>query len=526
MATVAASNVTKIENTSRSIEAVTLSERRSPELVIAVVGAIGSGVSKCVEILTNRLSSEYGYTVSVIKASQKIIASARLVGEEYEPSLKGGERIDRLQTIGNKLRQKLSNNYIIEKCVEEIALARTKDGYKKAEGGALVAIPRRYAHIIDSVKHPEEVKLLREVYGDLFWLVAVFATADVRETRLKAIGVKPEDISKIFARDENEDFGYGQKVRDTTHLADFFVRNDGQNDIRLSSAIDRYLEIVFNIRVHTPTSHEAAMYAAAAAAAKSACLSRQVGAAIYSKEGELVGVGWNDVAKAFGGLYSADDGESDHRCFRWGQKICHNDDRKERLYGKIFEALGKNGVLQTGATEERIRSALRDTDIRNLIEYSRSVHAEMEAIISAARQGKGGLVQGKLYSTTFPCHSCARHIVASGISEVYYIEPYSKSLALDLHGDSVSTDIDKHETRVVFLQYEGVAPKNVVKLFRNGASRKANGKSIEQTKKDAEPVSCPVMDGFTTYEQVIVSDIKAKEDQLAGKPQPSGGTAA
>jgi hypothetical protein len=43
-----------------------------------------------------------------------------------------------------------------------------------------------------------------------------------------------------------------------------------------------------------------------------------------------------------------------------------------------------------------------------------------------------------MYVTAFPCHYCARHIVAAGIDEVQFIEPYPKSRALDLHGDSIT----------------------------------------------------------------------------------------
>ena len=45
-----------------------------------------------------------------------------------------------------------------------------------------------------------------------------------------------------------------------------------------------------------------------------------------------------------------------------------------------------------------------------------------------------------LYTTTFPCHNCTRHIVAAGISRVVYVKPYPKSLAFQLHYDSISLE--------------------------------------------------------------------------------------
>lgn len=72
----------------------------------------------------------------------------------------------------------------------------------------------------------------------------------------------------------------------------------------------------------------------------------------------------------------------------------------------------------------------------NVIEFGRDAHAEMEAIL-AARAGIS--VKGRdLYSTTFPCHNCAKLIISAGINRVVYIEPYPKSLAIELHGDSIS----------------------------------------------------------------------------------------
>ena len=73
------------------------------------------------------------------------------------------------------------------------------------------------------------------------------------------------------------------------------------------------------------------------------------------------------------------------------------------------------------------------------LEYGRTIHAEMSAISDAARLGRA-LKGTILFCTTFPCHMCAKHIVAAGISEVIYLEPYPKSLAGELHGDSVEIE--------------------------------------------------------------------------------------
>ncbi len=84
-------------------------------------------------------------------------------------------------------------------------------------------------------------------------------------------------------------------------------------------------------------------------------------------------------------------------------------------------------------------SALDDAMVQDITEFGRMTHAEMNAITDAARLGRR-TAGGTLYCTTFPCHNCAKHIVAAGISRVVFIEPYPKSKALELHYDAITMD--------------------------------------------------------------------------------------
>ena len=84
-------------------------------------------------------------------------------------------------------------------------------------------------------------------------------------------------------------------------------------------------------------------------------------------------------------------------------------------------------MLQTPIGDDAIRSVVDDDPIIDEVtEYGRIVHAELGALAAAARSGLS-VVDGTLYCTTFPCHNCAKHIVASGIVRVVYVEPYPKS---------------------------------------------------------------------------------------------------
>ncbi|MFZ5790132.1 MAG: anti-phage dCTP deaminase [Pseudomonadota bacterium] len=503
-------------------DTLSLDNRRTPELIIGLVGPVGSGVTYTANVISDILKSDFDYKPFMWKASALIREACPLVAQTYNEELKGRERIERLQTLGNELRKKFGPKYLSEKVVEKIAAVRLAEGYKNKDDPT-VPLPLRFVHIVDSLKNPAEVRLLRDVYGDMFWLVGVFAPKEVREDRLAETGISKSDLPSLMERDEDEGFDAGQKVRDTIYEADFFVRNDAPNDERLRRALRRFFDILFNLGVDTPTLDEAAMYTAVSSAASSACLSRQVGAAIYSTDGELIGVGANDVPKYDGGLYRTEDGERDNRCFKWGGKICHNDQRKETLYQHIVRELFDAKLLDKKISYDKAREALARTDIRNLIEYSRAVHAEMEAIISVARGNKAGIKGSTLYCTTFPCHSCARHIVAAGIKRVVYIEPYPKSLATDLHKDSISVRENDEGKRVVFLQYEGVAPKNIVRFFKHGLSRKSQGKVVVRSAKTADPICQPMLDGSATLEKIVVNNLEAIET-AATKAAAAAGT--
>ena len=55
------------------------------------------------------------------------------------------------------------------------------------------------------------------------------------------MGHEPAHLKQIFQDDEEDGLENGQKVRDTMHQADFFVRNDALTEDRLAEL--RFLDI-------------------------------------------------------------------------------------------------------------------------------------------------------------------------------------------------------------------------------------------------------------------------------------------
>jgi cytidine deaminase len=121
----------------------------------------------------------------------------------------------------------------------------------------------------------------------------------------------------------------------------------------------------------------------------------------------------------------------------------------------------------------------------NVTEFGRSVHAEMAALIDAARRGTA--VSGAiLFTTTFPCHNCAKHIVAAGIRSVVYVEPYPKSLAGDLHLDAIEINGTGCGKGVNFKPFVGISPRRYLDVFTAGERKGADGKVLQWNSAAAE----------------------------------------
>ena len=116
-------------------------------------------------------------------------------------------------------------------------------------------------------------------------------------------------------------------------------------------------------------------------ATASKCVSKQVGAVIV-KDGRILSTGYNGTPAGFTNCVDHWDGEytADHH--EWS---------------KTYE-----------------------------------IHAEMNAIIWAARQGIS-IANATIYVTLEPCSECSKNLIASGIKRIVYAKPYEHT-----HSDSIS----------------------------------------------------------------------------------------
>jgi deoxycytidylate deaminase len=491
------------------------------ELVIALCGPMGSPLHEVAEKLRTMLKGSFKYeTCTVIRLSRFIQAHAEKAKRPI--STVPAARRHELISLGDEMRKSYGSSVLAELAVNDIRVDRELNAKDKSTGQY---IPRRACHIIDSIKNQQELELLRAVYREALYVVGVFAPVATREASLRDQGLTAAEIAVLMDRDSGEELDEGQTVEETFPQCDFFLRMDSNTEAQLRSRVERFLNLILGTQVITPTRAETAMYAAASAAGNSACLSRQVGAAVTDADGEILATGWNDVPKAFGDLYVTDlisdaNGDHDKRCWNYGGK-CYNDEEKNLLAEHVIEALGD--IVPAGQRDQALQTVLRNKKLRGLIEFSRSIHAEMHAILTALRQ-KGDRVRGgRLYVTTYPCHSCARHIIAAGIKEVYFIEPYKKSLAIKLHGDAM-TENEQTVDKVKLVPYDGVAPTRYLTLFKmQKDSRKRDGKVIRVSPDVARPKLEKSLEALPTLEGLVVRSLLEK--RLVDPEKPTLGSA-
>jgi deoxycytidylate deaminase len=332
------------------------------------------------------------------------------------------------------------------------------------------------AVLFRQLKQPGEAYLLRQIYDEGFHLIGVYCPLEVRLQQLQTQkGMTLAEATELTGIDADEGKGFGQHVSDTFHLADVFVKATGDriDTIKVREQLQRYCQLLFGDGLHTPTIDEYGMFLAWASGLRSGQLSRQVGAAILTPEGDVLTVGTNEVPRGGGGQYWEDslgDDGRDHMTERGDSTDYMRRDMLEEILDVIVPTWRTGDKEKEESELAAYQQRLKASRVMNLTEFTRAVHAEMEALCAAVRIGTS--VKGAtLYTTTFPCHNCTKHIVAAGIKRVVYIEPYPKSMAYELHRDSINIDrqVDDCGTqengKVNFQAFVGVAPRRYADLF-------------------------------------------------------------
>jgi len=522
---------------------------KRPELVIGLVGPIAADRSRVVRCVIGSLS-EMGYHAAVIKVSGLFRTLPHRFWRELPDDGPADLRYVALMTAGDTLRQLMdSNDAAALLAIREIVASRPKAIKNVGNRGV--------AFIVDSLKTPEEVSRLRGLYGNRFFAIAVHGPRARRCKELASqiatsrhatqAGAWMAVAEELVYRDERGSDAnyYGQNTAAAFPGADLVCESFSSD---LDTTIDRFFRALFGDPYVTPTREELGMAYAYAASRRSAAMSRQVGAALMQSEsGSLLSIGCNEVPAPGGGQYWP--GPHDARDFVVG--FDPSDSYKRTILANTIERLmdagwkppnwSKRSTSQSVARRRYVdqqvnelwqaRSDSSATRLRHsllvadIVDLNRTVHAEMAALIDCARRGVA--VQGAtLFSTTFPCHECARHLVAAGITDVYYLEPYAKSLVAEYFSDSIAIDAEPEETgsqdsnariKVQFRSFSGVAPVLFHDLFRiEKRKQSSSGLRIDWNKEKAFPrrdiVPDPDRHAKSGKQEALAAALKEREE--------------
>lgn len=485
----------------------TIEGRQSADIFLGLCGFAGCGIKTVVDVI-KEVAETWGYSVVHIRISDlmqdPLYFEKILIEQHLDNSI---VRHLAMQKLANGLRRNFKRNELLS----EAAIAAINADKNKSSSTSEATL-----YIIDQLKRPEEIELFRVIYQHNFYLMGILRDQEHRIRNLREDGVTKNDIPLIMNVDDKSDDDYGQRTSQAILTSDFFVKNNQSQKKGLENKIDRFFGLIHGKNGLTPTINEKGMYAAFSASLQSACLSRQVGAALFDDEGNLLAIGKNDVPKAGGGLYVSDDGEKDHRCVHKSGK-CYNVSSKLKIKNKIHDILLKEIKSSLGSdpsmelilkrleaiTPNITEAIYKGSNISSIMEYSRSIHAEMDVITTMARKSTEGAKGKILFTTTYPCHNCARHIVSSGIKKVIYIEPFDKSLALDLHDDSITKSED--HSKVIFSDFEGVAPRRYNKFFMPTDERKdeITGEAFKFNTKYKNHIDVQYLDSHRKYEDMV-----------------------
>lgn len=467
-------------------------------MVVGLVGRIGVDTNKAISIITESAVA-LNYVVVPIKLTDSIPDIPFLPKVRSKPP---EEKYDTYIQACNVLRDKTRANDIMSL----IGILKIQEHRRQATGSPKVPA-KRTLYIIDQLKRTEEIDLLRMVYGALFIQVSCHSPLEKRRSNLiqkileghkssKSYEKWAAEADKLIKRDDSEDGEpTGQRVADAFPMADLIV--DTSNPIATKEIVNRFFHSFFGDFTVSPTVEEYGMNLATNAALRSLDLSRQVGAAILSKSGVVTCLGCNEVPKAGGGTYWTGD-RNDTRDFTKGYD--YNTNRKRGMLLDVVMRLGEHKLLAPELAqldeqqlEEKLfakgMASIQGAQILDTLEFGRALHAEMNALTDAARLGRS-VKDHILYTTTFPCHNCAKHIVGAGISEVLYLKPYAKSEASLLYPDSIATDEDgKRENRVAFRQFTGISPRRYPQIFEKERLKESDGRLRNWDQKNSYPIA-------------------------------------
>ena len=276
----------------------------NPELVFGLVGPIGVDLEPIIVSLEKALV-EVKYQVETIHLTKYMRRPSIKISIDESSYF---ARYESLIRYANEFRRAAGS----PSAMAGLAAIRIRETRRKKTGDpnnpALGT-----AYIVRQFKRPEEISMMRRIYGRKFVQISIYGSpADRRKVLMDKIANydpspkkdadRERQAIELIEKDSNQaDEENGQRVSDVFHLGDVFVNGVDKNNA--DKTIRRFVRALFGDNSSSPTIDEFGLYTAASASLRSVDLSRQVGAAIVSGFGDLITIGCNEVPRAGGGNY-------------------------------------------------------------------------------------------------------------------------------------------------------------------------------------------------------------------------------
>ncbi|MCJ7761806.1 deaminase [Candidatus Bathyarchaeota archaeon] len=405
-------------------------------LHLALTGPFGSG---CTTLAEGVLQQD-PYFFKMISLSSYVKQAWSERNDNKDP--KEAKRSE-LQDVGNRLREENDDRSILaNKAVEEA---------KKTTNRSTDSL------VFDSIRNLAEVDYLRQEYRDLY-LIGMCSSENDRwlrsQGRYQEKGLTPSDFKADEERDQNEDNPFGQQVALCMHEADLSIANDNEAmsaGVSITKHLDdklaTYIELLKGT-LRTPSEREWIMSLAHNTSLKSECFKRQVGAVIVDDRANIISVGYNSNPKPLKPCWD-DHGD----CYRIIQiekgldELNHCPSCGKPLHEK------KRHYNCPSCGKDLYKIMFPD----RAMSLCTALHAEEMAILNASGRNLKGCL---MYTTTFPCFTCAQKIVNVGIGKVVYVESYP-----DLHSVQLFDKLKDTEQRVTTTKFEGIKARAYDRLF-------------------------------------------------------------
>lgn len=320
--------------------------------------------------------------------------------------------------------------------------------------------------VIDSLRNSLEAMFLRERYT-AFYLIAV-NDSDNRELNLqesvkqkmpktteddRLLDIVLEKVKSLsYIEVESSDHSNGKfaspDIENVIAEAEIHISNTYQesrekpkgNVYAFASMAEqwmKYSSLILHPGLITPSAEERCMVVAHTAKLNSSCLSRQVGAVITNQYHSIRTIGWNEVpyGQVPCGLKELN---------QLGNRQCEGcsyifSDFESAPHGHYH---GKSFVEKVTDDFPDLQKAVQSEDLKGLPfpycfktlhnryegeknqVFTRSLHAEENAILQMAKYGGEPLMNGVIYVTASPCELCSKKLYQIGVRKIVYIDPY------------------------------------------------------------------------------------------------------